>query len=151
MTYLTRDNVNSINAIGNVRKLEARNNLTGEAKDFRDNVSNDSEHCDASILHFASSSEGKACSILFRGELQWVPVPNRSGRSRHRLIRHLEGRLGGCNVGGSKGGSSCGEEGRDEELHVGKGVSFASLCLSFFVRAAGRSEIQNVLVHVDAR
>ena len=127
MTYLTWDNVDGINAIGNVRKLEAGDNITGEAKDFRHNVSDDSKHRNATILYFASSSEGKEFSILFRGKLQWVPVSNRSGRSRHIFVRHLEGRLGGCNVGGSKGGSSCCEEGRDQELHVGKDF-FCCVC-----------------------
>lgn len=111
-SYLSRDNVDGINAVWDIGKLEARSKLTRETVELRDNVSDDSKHGSTSIFAFPNTGLVKLFLVLVRGQVEGVPVTNGGSGTWSRLVR-VEG-------GGSSLLSSWGK-GTNERKGKGKG------------------------------
>jgi hypothetical protein len=113
-----RDGINGGYTVGNILACKSRGNIEGETVGFGSNVSKNGKLGNTSVLKFGSAVLVEGLLADSSGEASRVPESGRSDNSKLVLIRRSLKRSGGLgNLGGSEG-SSGGDEGGKDKLHV---------------------------------
>ena len=112
----SRDGVDGSNTVGHISELEARGDLTREAEDFRDDVTNDSKLSNASVLQFRLTVLVKCGLVNVAGQTERIEETSGSNDTELVFVRHFQGG-GGLAALGSEGSGRAGKEGSDGEFH----------------------------------
>ena len=114
----SRDSGNGVKAIGDISEFKSVCNITREAVDLGDNVSDNAKHGNTTVLHFGGTVKVESLRGDSLGQLQGIEEAGWGlGTDLTRVVRHADSTGGGGLLGRGEGGGGADKKGKDGKLH----------------------------------
>jgi hypothetical protein len=112
--------INGSNTVGDSTEGKARGNVSREGENLRDNVSDNSEHGNTTVLELGNAVSIKRFLVNVLGQTKWVEKSGWSNHTELVFVRHVEGGdRTSLAASRGKGRGGAGEEGSEGEFHFG--------------------------------